>query len=195
MLIRTKRRLLRGVLVLGVVFFGSSSDAFSQPPEAATATRGISLRLAEDLTAEGDARIAAIERRRAELLDGTGAAAGCALPASSAKTSQSWPLGAFPVRIVVGFYRVFVGPILGHRCILEPSCSRYSLQAARERGWLGLPMTGDRLIREPSVVAARERVVINSQGEIRIADPPSDHIGGRRMPSGVKAEEGNHAHR
>lgn len=151
--------------------------------------------LAEDLTAEGDARVAAIERRRAELLGGTGAAAGFALPVSPAKTSPGWPLGALPVRIMVGFYRGFVGPVLGHRCILEPSCSRYSLQAARERGWLGLPMTGDRLIREPSVVAARERVVINSQGEIRIADPVTDHIGGRRSKPGAGAEEGTHAHR
>lgn len=183
-------------VILSLAFWlAALAGAFARSPDDALQHRSAALALAVALDQEGDARTAAIERRRAELLGGTDAAAGFALPASRAKTSQSWPLGAFPVRIMVGFYRAFVGPILGHRCILEPSCSRYSLQAARERGWLGLPMTGDRLIREPSVVAARERVVINSQGEIRIADPLSDHIGGRRTPSGAKAEEGNHAHR
>ncbi len=89
-------------------------------------------------------------------------------------------LGAWPVRGLVGFYRAVVASAIGNRCVLEPSCSRYSLQAARERGWLGLPMTADRLIREPSVVEAAEKPVTDSRGFIRYADPVSDHVGGKR---------------
>ncbi len=87
-------------------------------------------------------------------------------------------LGALPVRAMVGFYRVLVAPAIGSRCVLKPSCSRYSMQAARERGWIGIPMTGDRLIREPSVVMAKAVPVEDDGGRIRYADPVSDHIGG-----------------
>lgn len=86
-------------------------------------------------------------------------------------------LGAWPVKWMVGFYRMAVAPALGSRCVLDPSCSRYSLQAARERGWLGLPMTGDRLIREPSVVNEGAHPVTDVQGRVRYADPVSDHVG------------------
>ncbi|MDP6490236.1 MAG: membrane protein insertion efficiency factor YidD [Kiritimatiellia bacterium] len=79
---------------------------------------------------------------------------------------------------MVGFYRIVVAQSIGSRCVLEPSCSTYSLQAARERGWLGIPMTGDRLIREPSVVHAKEHPVGVINGRTHYADPVSDHIGG-----------------
>jgi putative component of membrane protein insertase Oxa1/YidC/SpoIIIJ protein YidD len=93
-------------------------------------------------------------------------------------------LGALPVKGLVGFYRLAVAPALGSRCVLEPSCSRYSMQAALERGWLGLPMTADRLIREPSVVNEGAHPITDAQGRIRYADPVSDHVGGS-----VKSEE------
>lgn len=100
--------------------------------------------------------------------------------AGPAKSQGSWwtYIGAFPVKAMVGFYRLMVAPALGSRCSLEPSCSRYSMQAARERGWLGLPMTADRLIREPSVVMARENPVTNFNGRVHFSDPVSAHIGG-----------------
>jgi len=87
-------------------------------------------------------------------------------------------IGAWPVRGLVGLYRTVVAGSIGNRCVLTPSCSAYALQAARERGWLGLPMTADRLIREPSVVVAAEQPVTDARGAIRYADPVSDHIGG-----------------
>ncbi len=96
------------------------------------------------------------------------------------KPPPSWwkRIGAWPIKGLVGFYRVAVASAIGSRCVLEPSCSRYSLQAAQERGWLALPMTGDRLIREPSVVNEGAHPVTDAQGGIRYADPVSDHVGG-----------------
>ncbi len=84
-----------------------------------------------------------------------------------------------PVRGMVAFYRSVIAPALGTRCVLQPSCSAYSLQAARERGWLSIPMTADRLIREPSVVNAKEHPVGRRNGRTHYADPLSDHIGGK----------------
>lgn len=85
--------------------------------------------------------------------------------------------GAWPMQGLVAFYRSAIGPAIGNRCVLEPSCSRYSLEAARQHGWLSIPMTGDRLIREPSVVQEAARPVTDAQGRIRYADPVSDHVG------------------
>lgn len=157
-----------------------------------TASASATAALANALMEEGDARAARIERRRAELLADPAAAPSEAPPWLAA--DRAWSLGAMPVRAMVGFYRAFIGPALGHRCILDPSCSNYALQAARERGWLGLPMTADRLIREPSVIALRERIVTDAQGKVRIADPVSDHIGARRPCAEPAKETCEHAH-
>jgi len=174
-----------GALILG---FGlaCAARADGAAPAAAIAA------LADALLEEGDARAARVERRRAELLSAPATPPREAPPSSAA--ARTWPPGALPVRAMVGFYRAFIGPALGHRCILDPSCSNYALQAARERGWLGLPMTADRLIREPSVIAARERIVTNAQGGVRIADPVSDHIGARRPRAEPAKETCEHAH-
>ena len=81
-----------------------------------------------------------------------------------------------PGRWVVAGYRNMVRPAIGSRCSLEPSCSEYFKQASQQHGLLGVSMIGDRLIREPSVVAAeRERVKVGDRW--RIADPVSDHDG------------------
>lgn len=40
-------------------------------------------------------------------------------------------------------------------------------------------MTGDRLIREPSVVLEGAHPVSDVEGGIRYADPVADHLGGR----------------
>lgn len=155
----------------------------------------ISAALAEALAAEGDARAGRIERRRAELLRGAAVSEPdpAPVPNPPSATAREWPAGALPVRLMVGFYRRFIGPALGYRCILEPSCSNFSMQAARECGWLGLPMTADRLIREPSVIAARERIVTDAQGRVRIADPVSDHIGAHRKRATEMEDSREHA--
>lgn len=82
--------------------------------------------------------------------------------------------GAWLAAGVVGFYRVFVGPAIGDRCVLEPSCSRYFLEASRKHGVVGVPMTADRFVREP-VVSGSDRQVCKPDGSWRHPDPVSDH--------------------
>jgi len=150
--------------------------------------------LAEQLREESDWTAARLELRRAELRANDrppGAPSGdlrSDAEPDGRRTRRARP-GGWPVRLMVGFYRKVVAPALGARCKLDPSCSSYSLQAARERGWLGIPMTGDRLIREPSVIVARERVRMDEDGRLRFLDPVSDHIGGRRFDSTTGTEE------
>ena len=75
---------------------------------------------------------------------------------------------------VVGFYRLFVGPAIGDRCVLEPSCSQYYLEASRKHGILGVPMITDRFVREP-VESHSERLIRMPDGSWRHSDPVSDH--------------------
>lgn len=83
-------------------------------------------------------------------------------------------LAARPGEWMVALYRRQIRPAIGHRCSLQPSCSEYYLQAGRKHGWLGAPLLGDRLVREPGVVAAAERPV--QAGEITLfKDPLDDH--------------------
>ncbi|MBN1268871.1 MAG: membrane protein insertion efficiency factor YidD [Kiritimatiellae bacterium] len=83
-------------------------------------------------------------------------------------------LGAKPGQWVVALYRHMVRPAIGARCSLEPSCSEYFFQASRKHGLLGFPLIADRLVREPSVVAAAEHPVHVRPGT-QYADPVSDH--------------------
>ncbi len=84
-------------------------------------------------------------------------------------------LSSLPGELITNFYRSQISPTLGSRCVLEPSCSEYFLQASSKCGWLGFPMIGDRLIREPSVSNAKEKpVTVNRQ--TRYADPLGDHV-------------------
>ena len=144
------------------------------------------LTLANELFEERDWSACALECRRIEGLQAGDAEAARLRERAEAQrkgnaVSRPWwkKVGAWPVKGLVGFYRLTIAPAIGSRCILEPSCSAYSLQAARERGWLGLPMTADRLIREPSVVNEGAHPVTDAQGKIRYADPVKDHVGGR----------------
>jgi putative component of membrane protein insertase Oxa1/YidC/SpoIIIJ protein YidD len=82
---------------------------------------------------------------------------------------------ARPGRWIVRFYRAAIGPAIGSRCDLQPSCSEYFLHASHAHGLLGIPVMADRFIREPSVVSAKEQPVVMPDGRIRYADPLSDH--------------------
>ena len=84
-------------------------------------------------------------------------------------------LAALPGQWVVKFYRAQIGPAIGSRCDLLPSCSEYFRQASRAHGLLGVPLIADRFIREPSVVSAAANPVTMPDGHIRYADPVSDH--------------------
>lgn len=79
-----------------------------------------------------------------------------------------------PAEWMVALYRTQIRPAIGHRCSLQPSCSEYFLQAGRQHGWLGPALLGDRLVREPGVVAAAEHPV--PSGELTLfKDPLHDH--------------------
>ena len=82
--------------------------------------------------------------------------------------------GAWLAAGVVGFYRMFVGPAIGDRCVLEPSCSRYYLEASRKHGALGVPIVADRFVREP-VASHSDRRIRMPDGSWRHPDPVSDH--------------------
>ena len=84
-------------------------------------------------------------------------------------------LFALPGKWVVKFYRAQIGPAIGSRCDLLPSCSEYFMQASRAHGLLGVPIMADRFVREPSVVSARAQPVTMPDGRIHYADPVSDH--------------------
>lgn len=83
-------------------------------------------------------------------------------------------LFSLPGRAIVSFYRSCISPALGARCSLEPSCSQLFLEASRKHGLMGFPILADRLIREPSVVAAAHHTVQVGSRRL-IADPLSDH--------------------
>lgn len=75
---------------------------------------------------------------------------------------------------LVGLYRAQIRPAIAHRCSLQPSCSEYFLQASRRHGWMGLSLIGDRLVREPDVVASAAQPV--RVGELILyRDPLEDH--------------------
>lgn len=77
-------------------------------------------------------------------------------------------------RWVVDFYRSCIGPAIGQRCVMYPSCSHYFEQAGRAHGWLCVPLIADRLVREPGVASRAERP-IEVNGMIRYTDLVEDH--------------------
>ena len=97
------------------------------------------------------------------------------LSGAAAAPAARGGIGGWLARRVVGFYRTFVGPALGSRCALEPSCSRYFVHAARKHGLLGVPMTADRFVREPVVSAPDRPWIRNAAGAWRHPDPVEDH--------------------
>lgn len=92
----------------------------------------------------------------------------------AAGRSEAGAMLARPGQWIVMLYRGLVRPALGARCSLSPNCSEYFFQASARHGLLAFPMAADRLVREPSVVQAAERLV-EVGGKTLIADPLSDH--------------------
>lgn len=141
------------------------------------------LDLPKALFRERDWTACVIECRRVETAQpGCEAAAALRRAAEGAQVYEAqrpwWKrVGAWPIKGVVAFYRVVFAPVVGVRCVLVPSCSQYAQDAAVQYGWLGVPMTGDRLVREPSVILNAERPMTNAYGQILYADPVSGHIG------------------
>ena len=82
--------------------------------------------------------------------------------------------GAAFARAVVRFYRGFIASAIGARCVLEPSCSQYFLEASRKHGILGIPMIADRFVREPPE-SHSDRLIRTKNGQWRHHDPVEDH--------------------
>lgn len=157
---------------LGILLFFFASRAVGGCPEG---------RLARELAEEGDWLSCRREALRAILADCRDEQAAPWVeearwrgePAGGARgqeTSRRPRLAAW----FISFYARQIAPAIGSRCILEPSCSRYFLEAADRHGFLAIPMQGDRFVREPSVVQAAEKP-LRVGGKIRFADPVSDH--------------------
>lgn len=159
---------------IGLLLFGSLSLHAATPE----------LSLAKALAKENDWAACRNECRRIELANPDNTEATRLRKTAETEIANASPpaplwkrIGALPVKGMVFFYRTAIAPALGSRCVLEPSCSRFSMQAARERGWLGLPMTGDRLIREPTIVSLGSHPITNAQGRVHFKDPVNDHVG------------------
>ena len=89
-------------------------------------------------------------------------------------TPQRHGPGAAFARAVVRFYRGFIASAIGARCVLEPSCSQYFLEASRKHGILGIPMIADRFVREPPE-SHSDRLIRTKNGQWRHHDPVEDH--------------------
>ncbi len=60
----------------------------------------------------------------------------------------SGPLWLVGIVRLIRLYRRRIAPVLGNRCVFEPSCSHYAEMAFRERGFLkGVVLTVHRLFR------------------------------------------------
>ncbi|WP_207679934.1 membrane protein insertion efficiency factor YidD [Desulfonema magnum] len=86
--------------------------------------------------------------------------------------SGSWT--GKPGQWLISFYRSQISPAIGQRCSLNPTCSEYARQALRKHGILGLGFIGDRLVREPDVVAEKKSPV-RINGRWRYRDPLKEH--------------------
>ena len=104
--------------------------------------------------------------------------ASCRLATPKKKPS----IASRPAKWIITFYQAQIGPAIGSRCSLTPSCSAYAVQALNKHGVLGVAMAGDRLVREPTVVAEKKKV-IRQDGKKQILDPVADHdlwMGGKK---------------
>ena len=81
---------------------------------------------------------------------------------------------AVPAVGLVRLYQTQIGPAIGQRCSMHPSCSEYCLEATRRYGLVGIPMTADRLIRETDHVNHRIRPIL-IDGRIKYDDPVDHH--------------------
>ncbi len=180
-------------VALPLLFAATALIVLPASPAGADETARLARRVAliAELLEEGAAGEAAAEaaRLRAEMPDTADAALaplatslsapGGSSPGAAESSDSERPsgggFGGWLARRVVGFYRTFVGPAIGSRCVLEPSCSRYFLQASRKHGLLGVPMTADRFVREPNASAPDRPWVKTASGEWRHPDPVEDH--------------------
>ena len=90
----------------------------------------------------------------------------------SQNKNVSWT--GLPAQWVILFYQTQIGPAIGQRCSLHPSCSRYAQQALAKHGFLGIGFIADRMIREPDLVAQKSKPIV-IEGRIKYLDPLKNH--------------------
>ncbi len=93
---------------------------------------------------------------------------------SKAPSTRRKGITAFLARILIGFYQTQIGPALGQRCAMYPSCSHYSLEACRQYGLAGIPMTTDRIVRESDHIRYRMNPIRKNGREVYY-DPIEHH--------------------
>lgn len=81
---------------------------------------------------------------------------------------------SLPGLSIIALYHGQIGPALGSRCRLKPSCSEYARQAFLRHGAMGAPLAADRLIREPDVLGAARKTVTIRRTKY-VLDPLCDH--------------------
>jgi len=74
----------------------------------------------------------------------------------------------------ISFYRTQIGPAIGERCVLQPSCSEYFKQNLQKHSAVAIPMQADRFFREPDESHKSDNIVIINN-KIKHADPITDH--------------------
>ncbi|HNS82060.1 MAG TPA: membrane protein insertion efficiency factor YidD [Kiritimatiellia bacterium] len=77
--------------------------------------------------------------------------------------------------VLLAFYQENLSGMLTGRCPMQPSCSRYSVEAISRFGPLrGIPMTVDRLIHEGSV--QKDCPLVKTENGLRFHDPIEDNL-------------------
>jgi len=74
----------------------------------------------------------------------------------------------------ISFYRTQIGPAIGERCVLKPSCSEYFKQNINKHGLVAVPMQADRFFREPDESHKSDNIVIIND-KVKHKDPITDH--------------------
>lgn len=93
--------------------------------------------------------------------------------ATSARDSTAQPsssIAATPFLWMLTFYQKTVGPVVSGRCPMQPTCSRYSVEAIRKHGpVVGIVMTADRIIHE--LDEQHDAPLVKVGNRYRYADP------------------------
>jgi putative component of membrane protein insertase Oxa1/YidC/SpoIIIJ protein YidD len=74
----------------------------------------------------------------------------------------------------ISFYRTQIGPAIGERCVLQPSCSEYFKRNINKHGIVAVPMQADRFCREPDESHKSDNIVIIND-KIKHTDPITNH--------------------
>jgi len=79
-------------------------------------------------------------------------------------------IAATPFLWLLSFYQTTIGPVVSGRCPMQPTCSRYSVEAIHRHGPVtGIIMTADRIIHE--LDEQQYAPLVRSGNRYRYADP------------------------